>query len=261
MKLITLTSDLGTKDSYLASIKGAIYSELENVNIIDINNNIPPFDILSAAYVLRNCYKDFPIGTIHIISIDDELTISNEHLAVFSNGHYFLGADNGFFSLLFNEKKPELIFRIDMPLKSNSMTFAFKNVFVPAACHIARGGTLEIIGKKVDGFKVNKMELKPVTQNNIIRGAIIYVDNYGNATTNIKKEEFLKLKKDKRFMILFGREDNIINTISKQYNDVEMGEKLAIFGENNYLQISINKGMANRLLGLNIHETVRIEFI
>ena len=83
MKLITLTSDLGTKDSYLASVKGAIYSELENVNIIDINNNIPPFDILSAAYVLRNCYKDFPIGTIHIISIDDELTISNEHLAVY----------------------------------------------------------------------------------------------------------------------------------------------------------------------------------
>ena len=134
-----------------------------------------------------------------------------------------------------------------MPLKSNSMTFAFKNVFVPAACHIARGGTLEIIGKKVDGFKVNKMELKPVTQNNIIRGAIIYVDNYGNATTNIKKEEFLKLKKDKRFMILFGREDNIINTISKQYNDVEMGEKLAIFGENNIYKFLMLNG--NRLLG------------
>ena len=159
--------------------------------------------ISKCSYVLRNCYKDFPIGTIHIISIDDELTISNEHLAVFSNGHYFLGADNGFFSLLFNEKNPELIFRIDMPLKSNSMTFAFKNVFVPAACHIE--GTLEIIGKK--RWFSCKMELKPVIQNNIIRGSIIYVDNYGNATTNIKKDEFLKRKIID--LCLFGREDKL----------------------------------------------------
>ena len=90
MAIITLTSDLGTKDSYLASVKGSIYSQLENAIIVDVTNNIDPFNIQQAAYVLRNCYKDFPIGTIHIISIDNELSIHNEHLAVKADGHYFM---------------------------------------------------------------------------------------------------------------------------------------------------------------------------
>ena len=107
MAIITLTSDLGGKDSYLASVKGSIYRQLESAKIVDITHNITPFDIQEAAYVLRNCFKDFPHGTIHIISIDDELTSKNEHLAVKANGHYFIGTDNGLFSLLLNEMKAE----------------------------------------------------------------------------------------------------------------------------------------------------------
>ena len=100
MAIITLTTDLGTKDSYLASVKGSIYSQLDDAKIIDITNDITAFNIPQAAFVLRNCYKDFPVGSIHIISVDDELSIENEHLAVKANGHYFIGTDNGLFSLL-----------------------------------------------------------------------------------------------------------------------------------------------------------------
>ncbi|MEC9208792.1 MAG: SAM-dependent chlorinase/fluorinase, partial [Bacteroidota bacterium] len=91
MGIITLTTDLGTRDSYLASVKGAIYSQLEDVKIVDISNHIEPFNIQQAAYVLRNCFKDFAVGTVHIISVDDELSITNEHLAVKADGHYFVG--------------------------------------------------------------------------------------------------------------------------------------------------------------------------
>ena len=77
MAIITLTTDLGTKNSYLASVKGAIYSQIENIEIVDISNEIIPFNIQEAAFVLRNCFKDFPIGTVHIISVDDELTINS----------------------------------------------------------------------------------------------------------------------------------------------------------------------------------------
>ena len=107
MAIITLTTDLGSKDSYLASVKGAIYNQIEDVKIIDITNDILPFNVQEAAFVLRNCFKDFPIGTVHIISVDDELTVHNEHLAVKANGHYFVGADNGLFSLLLNEIKAQ----------------------------------------------------------------------------------------------------------------------------------------------------------
>ena len=82
MSTITLTTDLGTADSYLASVKGAIYSQLEATKIVDISNHIEPFNIQQAAYVLRNCFRDFPEGTIHIVSVDDELSVTNQHLAV-----------------------------------------------------------------------------------------------------------------------------------------------------------------------------------
>ncbi len=260
MSIITLTSDLGTKDSYLASVKGSIYSQLETAKIVDITNDIAPFNIQQAAYVLRNCFKDFPHGTIHIISVDDELSIKNEHLAVKANGHYFIGADNGLFSLLLNEVKAEKIVRLNISQTTNCMTFATKNIFVPAACHLARGGTMEIIGTEVDDFEVKRTELKAVIEKDMIRGAVIYVDSYGNATTNISKEVFEGVQKGRNFSILFGREDEQITNISTKYKEVPQSEKLAIFGENNLLQIAINQGRANKLLGLKLHEIIRIEF-
>lgn len=260
MAIITLTTDLGTKDSYLASVKGSIYSQLETAKIVDISNDISPFNIQQAAFVLRNCFKDFPLGTIHIISVDDELSINNEHLAVKANGHFFIGADNGLFSLLLNEVKPDKIVQLNISQQTNCMTFATKNIFVPAACHLARGGTMEIIGTEIQDFSNKRTELKAVIEKDMIRGAITYVDNYGNATTNISKEVFNSVQKGRNFSILFGREDEQISTISTKYKEVPPSEKLALFGENDLLQIAINQGKANKLLGLNLHEIIRIEF-
>ncbi len=260
MAIITLTSDLGTKDAYLPSIKGSIYSQLENVTIVDISNNIEAFNISQAAYVLRNCFKDFPIGTIHIISIDDEISIKNEHLVVKAHGHFFIGADNGFFSLLLNEVKAEKIIRLNISQESNCMTFATKNIFVPAACHLARGGTMEIIGIPVPDYEIKRTELKAVKEKDTIKGVVVYVDHYGNAITNINKQEFEQIRRGRDFTILFGREDEQIIKISEKYKDVFEGDKLAIFGENMQLQIALNQGKANTLLGLGLHSIIRIEF-
>ena len=260
MAIITLTTDLGTKDSYLATIKGSIYSQLENVRIVDISNQIEPFNINQAAFIVRNCFNDFPKGTVHIISVDDELSIENEHVAVESNGHYFIGADNGFFTILFNDLRPDKIVKLNISILSNSFTFASKNIFVPAACHLIRGGTLEIIGTPIKEFDVKRILLKAVIQKDIIRGSVVHVDNYGNAVTNITKNEFEKTRKDRSFLIVFGREDEMISELSDKYKDVPISEKLAIFGVNNQLQIAINKGKASNLLGLRLHEVIRIEF-
>ena len=119
---------------------------------------------------------------------------------------------------------------------------------------------MEIIGSLVADFEVKRMELKSVLQANMIRGSVIYVDGYGNATTNIRKLEFEKIQKGRDFTILFGREDEMIKKISLKYTDVPVPEKLALFGENNLLQIAINKGFASKLHGLKLHEIVRVEF-
>lgn len=259
MSIITLTTDLGNKDSYLATVKASIYSQISDVKIIDISNNISPFNIYEAAFILKNCYKDFPDGTIHIISVDDEISVRSEHVAIKVNNQYFIGSDNGLFTLFLNEIKAEKIVKLNISQKTNCTTFAIKNIFVPAACHLARGGTMEIIGTVTSDLEVQKMELQPVFNNNILKGLIIYVDNYGNAFSNITKEQFYKLKRNS-FSIMFGREDEKITKISSKYKDVPIAEKLAIFGENNLLQIAINQGQANKLLGLNLHETIIVEF-
>jgi len=119
---------------------------------------------------------------------------------------------------------------------------------------------LEKLILEINDFEVKKMELKAVLQQDMIRGLVIYVDGYGNAIVNISKEEFERVQKGRNFEILFGREDEKITAISKKYQDVSVPEKLALFGENNLLQIAINKGKASSLLGLRIHEVVRIEF-
>ena len=266
MPIITLTTDLGLKDHYVASVKGAILSQIPDINIVDITHNIDAFNISQTAYVIRNCYKDFPAGSIHILGVDAELSIDNSHLAVFAGGHYFIGTDNGTFPLLFDELKAEKIVQLNISQNTDSLTFPIKDVFVIAACHIARGGTLEIIGKEIAAFKEMKSELKPVTEhdintnNDIIKGAVVYIDTYGNATTNISKDLFEQVRKGRDFVILFGREDERISKLREKYKDANKGEKLAIFSVNGMLEIAQNKGRATDLLGLKIHDYVRIEF-
>ena len=137
MPIITLTTDLGLKDHYVASVKGAILSQIPDINIVDITHNIDAFNISQTAYVIRNCYKNFPAGSIHILGVDAELSIDNSHLAVFAGGHYFIGTDNGTFSLLFDELKAEKIVQLNISQNTDSLTFPIKDVFVVAACHIA----------------------------------------------------------------------------------------------------------------------------
>ena len=266
MPIITLTTDLGLKDHYVASVKGAILSQIPDINIVDITHNIDAFNISQTAYVIRNCYKNFPAGSIHILGVDAELSIDNSHLAVFAGGHYFIGTDNGTFPLLFDELKAEKIVQLNISQNTDSLTFPIKDVFVIAACHIARGGTLEIIGKEIASFKEIKSELNPVTEhdintnNDIIKGAVVYIDTYGNATTNISKDLFEQVRKGRDFVILFGREDERISKLREKYKDANKGEKLAIFSVNGMLEIAQNKGRATDLLGLKIHDYVRIEF-
>ena len=260
MSIITLTTDLGTKDHYLASLKATIYSQSADVKIIDISHEIDHFNILQGALVLKNCFKDFPPKTIHIIAIDDELSIDNDHVAVFAHGHYFIGADNGLFSILLDDFKAEKIFSLNINQKTDFLTFASRDVFATAACHIARGGTLEVIGKEISDFNVKKNLLRPVIEKNLIKGIVTYIDNYGNAITNINLKTFEDVRRSRNFSILFGREDEEIKKISTKYKEVEIAEKLAIFNSNNFLQVSINQGNANSLLGLKFFDTIRIEF-
>ena len=149
MPIITLTTDLGNTDHYVSAVKANILRQLESVNIIDISHNISTFNVLHAAFVLKNVYKDFPPGSIHIIGVNAESSEKTPHIAVYADEHYFIGTDNGLFSLLL-DIKPDKIVHITTSMESDNENFPIKDVFVKAACHIARGGTLELIGSPAE---------------------------------------------------------------------------------------------------------------
>ena len=255
---------MGLKDYYVAAVKGAIMSQLPEVQIVDISHQISPFDIAQASFVLRNCYSDFPKGTIHIIGINPFEKGDNQHLLIEYDGHYFIGADNGIFSLLFS-KFPDKIFKLNIYEETAIQSFPTKNVFAKAACHIARGGTPEIIGTQIDEIKKRQL-FRATAEKNVIKGTVIYIDSYGNVITNITLHLFKEIQQGRDFKIYLTRAGYTISKINQNYNEVSEGEKVALFSSSGYLEIAINKGVegsgggANKLFGLKISDTITIEF-
>ena len=257
MAIITLTTDLGDKDFYQGALKGSILKLLPSVNIVDITNNVAPFNIQHAAFALRNSFYYFPDGTVHLIGVDSVNNYDKRYLAIEHKNHYFLSADNGVFSLMFDEG-PEKMVEINLVQDFKFLHFPLADIFVKAACHLARGGKLTEIGLPVDDFE-KKMNLRPVVEKNKIKGAVVYVDLFQNVITNITKSFFTEIQQGRAFRLIFKRNETI-DQLSWHYNEVPEGEKLCLFGISDHLEIAINKGNASGLLGLNPGDSLIIEF-
>ncbi|MBD80725.1 MAG: hypothetical protein CL840_17555 [Crocinitomicaceae bacterium] len=258
MSIITLTTDLGLKDFYVGALKGSIYKQFPEAHIVDISHDISKFNIMEAAFVIQNAFFEFPKGSIHILGVKAEQTLDSVHVAVEYKDHIFLAADNGIFSL-FLEEPPSKIFELTVRSSSPFPTFPTKDVLAKAACHLARGGTLEVIGKPMKELK-ELNTYKPVLEGNTIVGSVIYLDSYGNAVTNITQSLFESFGKNREFTIITKVSGYNIKTIRDNYHDVNGGERLAIFGTNGHLEIAMNIGVAGKLMGLKINDNIKIEF-
>jgi S-adenosylmethionine hydrolase len=249
MAIITLTTDLGDK--------GSIYKLLPTVNIVDITNNVAAFNVQQAAFVLKNSFYYFPDDTVHLIGIDTVYNTYTRYLAIRYKNHYFVGADNGIFSLMF-DGEPDEIVEINIMQDLKFLHFPLADIFVKAACHLANGGTLAQIGLPVSSVE-NKMNLQPTVDRNLIKGIVIYIDSFQNVITNITKDFFNRVQQGRRFILYFKRNETISH-LSWHYNEVPEGEKLCLFGISDHLEIAINKGNASGLLGLNLGDSVIIDF-
>lgn len=264
MPIVTLTTDWGTKDHYLASVKGSLLSSIPNVQIVDISHEIPPFDIYQTSFILKNCYKDFPDNTIHIIGVNSEASIQTPHIAIKIDNQYFIGADNGVFSLAF-EKTPEEIIELEIYQSSDKFTFSTRDVFIKAAQHIIENNSITRLGSVKSQVKQLK-SFEPIIvhddsdQSTTITGKVIYIDRYENVMTNIKEQHFKELQKNRKFRISFNSFDNDLTSISQSYNDVAPSEMLALFDSNKLLEIAVNQGNASSLLGLYLDTRVRVIF-
>lgn len=258
MAIITLTSDWGTSDYYVAAVKGVILSYLHNATIVDVSHEIKPFDIAHAGFVLKNCYKSFPEGTIHIIGVDTIESSESPHVVVKAEGQYFIGTDNGIFSHILDDKYDEAVY-IDVPQDTDFFTFATRDRFAKVAAMIANGEPLSSIGAKRE--RLNKGgAFCAVTKGDVIEGVVMHIDKYGNAITNISREMFMKERRGRNFSIKVKGELYTVDQISDSYLDVECAELVAIFGTHGFLELAMNQGELSSLLGIEKRATIKVVF-
>ncbi|WP_066757813.1 SAM hydrolase/SAM-dependent halogenase family protein [Crocinitomix algicola] len=272
MQIVTLTTDLGLKDHYVASLKGQLYAALPDVRLVDISHNIKPFNIAEAAFFVNNIIRDFPEGTIHFIGVDalPMISIGNPENNLYPiilklKGHYFVGCDNGVFSLLNEYQNATEIIRIDDFSSKFSLRFPTRYIYVPTIEKIAKGVNLKDIGEPIQTVK-KVFTTQPIVEQNLIKGSVIHVDKYGNVIVNITEKLFNEVGVGNPFTIYFKNSQYFIENISKNYYEVPTGEKLALFNESGFLEIAINKGVvgngggAGSLLGLHEGDVIRMEF-
>ncbi len=276
MPIITLTTDFGTKDHFVGAVKGAIYKELKEVKVVDISHQVSPFSSTEAAYILKNAYQNFPEGSIHIVGVDSEISIENKPIALQLEGQYFICCDNGILSMITKDINPEKIVEITIQ-NSSENNFQILDTFVKVACHIARGGMLEVIGKQISNIK-KLFEIKPqinIDQNQIV-GSVIYIDNFGNVISNITQNTFINIGKGRDFEII--ARNYKFTKIYNKYNDIvdfeepvekrqDDGKRLAIFNSANFLEIAMYRsnlktvGGASSLLGLKYRDNITVRFL
>lgn len=254
--IITITSDWGNRDFYRAAVEGSLMKKIPGCRIFAVSHEIASFDTLEASYALRNAWHNFPDGSIHIIAVRSEASIQHQHVMIEYKNHYFIGADNGIFGLVFDEK-PDKIVAIDIHQDSSVFTFPSKDVFVLVAAFIAEGKNTDELGQVQKAFKEH-IPYRPVIESDLIKGIVIHIDRYGNAVTNITQGQFKKNTKNRRYQIKVR--GNYVDKLVEAYEDAPEGEMLAVFGSSDLLEIAINQGRANDLLGIKIKDTVRIEF-
>ncbi len=256
MPVITLTTDMGNSGYYVASVKAAIVKGLPDANIIDITHSVRPFHITSAAFIIRNVYKQFPEGTIHIVAVDALNSPHSKVIAIKMEGHYFIGPDNGLFSLVFSNPPAEVV-EITIAPSIDSLAFVAKDIMAKTAVHIAKGASLNEIGREYKNY-TQLTAWQPIYNDDTIRTSVVYVDEYGNCIFNLEKELFERVGRGRKFSVDVKR--NPVEGISKTYNDVSGGELVALFTGSGLLEIAINRGNISELLGLKEGDSVLISF-
>ena len=275
MSIITLTTDFGHKDYFVSATKAALLQEATNSTVLDISHDISPFNHTEAAYILKNAYHNFPKGSIHIVGVDSELSPENNHIVMAYDGHYFIGANNGIFALLLEEKKYEKLVEINIHNAVLS-SFPVLDVFVKVAAHLARNGSMDVIGRSFTDLK-ELTGVRPVIHESgrQLIGSVIYIDNFGNVVTNIKKSLFLEVQKTRTFIIyaqsvkfnaVYNSYTEAINFNIPKQNREEDGKKIALWNAAGHLELAIYKsnplkvGSANSLFGLDFRTPITVEF-
>jgi S-adenosylmethionine hydrolase len=268
MSLITLTTDLGYRDPYLAIVKANLLSKASHVNVIDLSCDVKNSSITDVAYIIRQALKSFQANTIHLVGIKSgpksQTNKSNEadntrYLITQINKQYIVSPDNGLFTLI-DKQFNEVVYQIYYNDNSKHRFF-LNDVFVEVALHLAGNKSInEIANQTTDYYKIYDFE--PFLSGTILKGKKIYIDDFGNIITNVTKEIFDQYIGNKPFTIKFPGAK--IQQVSTTYDDVDFGKALVLFNSFGYLEVAFNgasayKQLFPRDIGINFEFNLMIE--
>jgi S-adenosylmethionine hydrolase len=258
MPIITLLSDFGLEDGYLASMKGVIATLAPEARLIDITHLVPPQDVASARFRLLTVSRSFPSGTVHLAVVDPGVGTSRRAIAVRSqSGSFFVGPDNGLLTGALETDPPAAAVELTEPrfwrTPVPSATFHGRDVFAPAAAHLVRGTPLEALGQPLDAAKLVKLEL-PICEAvpGGFAGGIQAFDRFGNLISNVPGA------------LVNARPDWTVSIAGRSvpgrwtYADVLPGEVVALVGSHQFVEVAVNRGDARRVLGVGIGESLQI---
>jgi len=265
---ITLTTDFGVTDGYVAAMKGVIYSLNPEVTIVDINHHIQPQNIREAAFVLSTVYSYFPIYAVHVVVVDPGVGTDRRPLILKTPRAHFVGPDNGVFSYILEayscEPQPEsqrvrlgpeikgyAITRSEYWHQPVSRTFHGRDIFAPVAARLSSGLLASSLGDSIDTVTAFTIP-HSVRQNNTITGQILHIDHFGNLITNIKEENLSSAGQSVTIVI----KEYSIEGMAQTYSDTE--GPAALFGSSGYLEISISNGSAAAFFHSQIGDEIRV---
>jgi S-adenosylmethionine hydrolase len=248
--IITLLTDFGTRDHYVASMKGAILAINPAANIVDISHDIAPFQILEAAYTLSQAWHNFPAGTIHVAVVDPGVGSSRRPIVVHAGGHFFIGPDNGIFSLVLDrlgEYAAHEITNTRYMASNPSRTFHGRDIFTPVAAHISTSVVISRFGASIEDLtfikSVHPLEIAPLKW----EGIVLHVDRYGTFITNLPSDKF-PVNSDKSYCLAVGGVS--VSQYFHYYDAAAPGVPFLIHGSSGYLEVSMNQGDAAAFLGV-----------
>jgi len=257
--IITLTTDFGLKDPYVAEMKAVILSISPNTAIVDITHQIEKFNIRMGAYVLAAASPYFPKGTIHVVVVDPGVGTQRKAILIQTKQGYFIGPDNGVLTLAAKNQGIEHVYKITNPklmLPKISNTFHGRDIFAPAAAHLAKGTPPSEFGPEIHKIVTPKFA-KITKRKNMLTGEVIHIDGFGNIITNFREKQ-LESMGTKATVNLKLKDIRLKLNLCKAYAEVEAQKPLAIIGSHNFLEISINQGNAAETFKTKVGDKVTL---
>ena len=252
--LLTLTTDYGRKDFHLPRMKAHLLAAVRPLQIVDLCHDIPPYNITRAAFIFKRVWRHYPEGAMHLISVNDFYAARSRFLAIRHGRQYFIGPDNGIFSLIFG-KLPDETYVLDGHSQGDSLP----SIYARGVGHIAGGKPFHEVGIPATKF-TESLSFRPVIGADYIRGTVTFIDQYDNVTTNITQDRFEAVRQGRPFQLLIKRMQPI-ETLSERYHDVPQGEALCRFSSDGLLEVAINMDRAASMLSIQEEDMVQVQFL